>query len=182
MLQRAQDVIAAPEGGPAQRCDLLASDRGGTVEDPDGSLFEARLAYAPAEIEPGSTATFRTAVYAGPKDYDALETFGHSSTNVIDLGWFSFIARGMSWLLRAIYDFVGNWGWSIIIVTLLIKLAFYKLTETSGRSMAKMREIQPRMKANPVKKMSCHPNGLKNHVRSDHGSAGRSRANQPGKS
>ena len=53
----------------------------------------------------------------------------------------------MFWLLSKLHDFVGNWGWSIIIVTILIKLAFYKLTETSGRSMAKMRALQPRMKA-----------------------------------
>ena len=51
------------------------------------------------------------------------------------------------WVLDKIFGFVGNWGWSIVITTLLIKLAFYKLTETSGRSMAKMRKLQPRMKA-----------------------------------
>jgi len=49
--------------------------------------------------------------------------------------------------LQQVHDFVGNWGWSIILVTLLIKLAFYKLTEASGRSMAKMRKLQPRLKA-----------------------------------
>ncbi len=136
-------IIAAPEGGSAQRCDLLASDRGGTVEDPDGSLFEARLAYAPTEIEPGSTATFRTAVYAGPKDYDALETFGHSSTNVIDLGWFSFIARGMSWLLRAIYGFVGNWGVAIILLTLLVRVLLLPFVIPQFRNMAKQRALKP---------------------------------------
>ena len=136
-------IIAAPEGGPAERCDLLASDRGGTVEDPDGSLFEARLAYAPAEIEPGSTATFGTAVYAGPKDYDALETFGHSSTNVIDLGWFSFIARGMSWLLRAIYGFVGNWGVAIVLLTLLVRVLLLPFVIPQFRNMAKQRALKP---------------------------------------
>ena len=53
----------------------------------------------------------------------------------------------MFWLLSKIYAFVGNWGVAIILVTLVIKLVFYKLTETSGRSMAKMRNLQPRMKA-----------------------------------
>ena len=53
----------------------------------------------------------------------------------------------MFWLLSFVYGFVGNWGVAIIVVTFLIKLAFYKLTESSGRSMAKMRQIQPRMKA-----------------------------------
>ena len=53
----------------------------------------------------------------------------------------------MFWLLAWIHKFVGNWGWAIIGVTIVIKLVFYKLTESSGRSMAKMRELQPRMKA-----------------------------------
>ena len=53
----------------------------------------------------------------------------------------------MFWLLSRIHEFVGNWGWAIIIMTILIKLAFYKLSETSGKSMAKMRKLQPRMKA-----------------------------------
>ena len=69
---------------------MLSTNRGGTVKEPDGSLFEAKLAYAPKQIAPGATARFGTAVYAGPKDYDALQQFGHSATNVIDLGWFRF--------------------------------------------------------------------------------------------
>ena len=136
-------IIAAPDGGPAERCDLLATDRGGTVEDPDGSLFEARLVYAPAELEPGDTATFRTGVYAGPKDHDALEAFGHASTNVIDLGWFSFIARGMSWLLRAIYGFVGNWGFAIILLTLLVRVLLLPFVIPQFRNMAKQRALKP---------------------------------------
>jgi YidC/Oxa1 family membrane protein insertase len=51
------------------------------------------------------------------------------------------------WILAHIHDWVGNWGWSIMICTVLIKLVFYKLTATSGRSMAKMRKLAPRMKA-----------------------------------
>lgn len=136
-------IIAAPEGGTAERCDLLTTDRGGTVQEPDGSLFESRLAYAPAELGPGQTATFRTAVYAGPKDYDALEAFGHRSTNVIDLGWFSFIARGMSWLLRAIYGFVGNWGFAIILLTLLVRVLLLPFVVPQFKNMAKQRALKP---------------------------------------
>ena len=136
-------IIAAPEGEPGERCDLLSTDRGGTVEDPDGSLFESRLAYAPKQLAPGETATFRTAVYAGPKDYDALEAFGHGSTNVIDLGWFSFIARGMSWLLRAIYGFVGNWGVAIILLTLLVRVLLLPFVIPQFKNMAKQRALKP---------------------------------------
>ena len=138
-------IIAAPEGETAERCDLLTTDRGGTPKDPDGSLFEAELAYAPVEVGPGKTATFRTAVYAGPKDFDALEEFGHQATNVIDLGWFSFIARGMSWLLRTIYDFVGNWGLAIILLTILVRVLLLPFVIPQFRNMAKQRALKPEL-------------------------------------
>ena len=59
----------------------------------------------------------------------------------------TILAQPLFWILQKVHSYVGNWGWAIIIVTMLIKLAFYKLTATSGRSMAKMRKLQPRMKA-----------------------------------
>jgi YidC/Oxa1 family membrane protein insertase len=65
----------------------------------------------------------------------------------VDYGWLVILSQPMFWLLAWVYGFVGNWGWSIIIVTFLIKLAFYRLSQSSGRSMAKMRELQPRMKS-----------------------------------
>jgi len=136
-------IIAAPEGQTAERCDMLATERGGTLEDPDGSLFEAKLVYAPQEIGSGETATFRTAVYAGPKDYDALQEFGHLASNVIDLGWFSFIARGMSWLLRTIYGFIGNWGVAIILLTLLVRVLLLPFVIPQFRNMAKQRALKP---------------------------------------
>ena len=136
-------IVAAPAEGTAERCDLLSTDRGGTVEDPDGSLFEAQLVYAPKLVEPGQSATFGTSVYAGPKDYDALEAFGHQATNIIDLGWFSFIARGMSWLLRAIYGFVANWGVAIILLTLLVRVLLLPFVIPQFRNMAKQRALKP---------------------------------------
>jgi YidC/Oxa1 family membrane protein insertase len=136
-------IVAAPTEGTAERCDLLTTNRGGTVDDPDGSLFESKLAYAPQQVAPGESVAFRTSVYAGPKDHDALEAFGHRATNVIDLGWFSFIARGMSWLLRAIYGFVGNWGLAIILLTLLVRVLLLPFVIPQFRNMAKQRALKP---------------------------------------
>jgi YidC/Oxa1 family membrane protein insertase len=65
----------------------------------------------------------------------------------VDYGKLTILADPLFWLLRQVHRFVQNWGLAIIIVTILLKLAFYKLTEMSGRSMAKMRVISPRMKA-----------------------------------
>ncbi|MEM7436490.1 MAG: membrane protein insertase YidC [Myxococcota bacterium] len=136
-------IIAAPEGQTGERCDLLSSDRGGTREDPDGSLFEATLTMPSVDIPAGGTTTFRTAVYAGPKDFDALKGFGHQATNVIDLGWFSFIARGMSSLLRTIYNFVGNWGLAIILLTILVRVLLLPFVVPQFRNMAKQRALKP---------------------------------------
>jgi YidC/Oxa1 family membrane protein insertase len=136
-------MIAAPEGGTAERCDMLTTNRGGTPDDPEGTLFEARLAYGSRRIDAGEAAVFRASMYAGPKDYDALQRFGHGATNVIDLGWFSFIARGMSWLLRAIYGFVGNWGVAIILLTLLVRVLLLPFVIPQFRSMAKQRALKP---------------------------------------
>jgi YidC/Oxa1 family membrane protein insertase len=82
-------------------------------------------------------------VYAGPKDVDALEKFGHQTSNVIDLGWFSFIARGMSWLLRTIYGFIGNWGLAIILLTLLVRVLLLPFVIPQFRNMAKQRALKP---------------------------------------
>jgi YidC/Oxa1 family membrane protein insertase len=65
----------------------------------------------------------------------------------VDYGVLTLLAQPLFWLLSRVHDLVGNWGWAIVLVTVLIKLAFYKLTATSGRSMAKMRKLQPRIKA-----------------------------------
>jgi YidC/Oxa1 family membrane protein insertase len=91
---------------------------------------------------------YRITLFVGPKLQDQLTAAGPKLERAVDygatLGW---IARPLFWLLSAVERYVGNWGWAIVIVTFLIKLAFYRLTAASGRSMAKMRRVQPRMKA-----------------------------------
>jgi YidC/Oxa1 family membrane protein insertase len=91
---------------------------------------------------------YRLTLFVGPKLQDQLAAAGPKLERAVDygatLGW---IARPLFWLLSAVERYVGNWGWAIVIVTFLIKLAFYRLTAASGRSMAKMRRVQPRMKA-----------------------------------
>ncbi len=98
-------------------------------------------------VRPGSEFVFETSAFVGPKLQNQLEELDDSLKLTVDYGWLTIISQPLFWLLSWVYEFVGNWGVAIIVVTVLIKLAFYKLTEASGRSMAKMREIQPRMKA-----------------------------------
>jgi YidC/Oxa1 family membrane protein insertase len=98
-------------------------------------------------VEPGGEHTFTTTAFVGPKLQAQLEEIAESLKLTVDYGWLTIISQPLFWLLDLVYSFVSNWGVAIILVTVLIKGAFYKLTEASGRSMAKMREIQPRMKA-----------------------------------
>ena len=99
------------------------------------------------EVAIGSEKTFTTIAFVGPKMQSQLEAIDEKLKLTVDYGWLTIISQPLFWLLSFVFTYVGNWGVAIILVTLLIKLAFYKLTESSGRSMAKMRNLQPRMKA-----------------------------------
>ena len=98
-------------------------------------------------VAPNESHTFETTLFVGPKLQSQLEEVSPTLKLTVDYGWLTILSEPLFWLLSKVHGFVGNWGLAIILVTILIKLVFYKLTETSGRSMAKMREIQPRMKA-----------------------------------
>jgi len=98
-------------------------------------------------VAPGTEATFREQLFVGPKLQEQLEGIAPGLELTVDYGKLTLLAKPLFWLLGQVYQLVGNWGWTIIIVTLLIKAAFYKLAETSGRSMARMRKLQPRMQA-----------------------------------
>ncbi|NOX09347.1 MAG: membrane protein insertase YidC [Gammaproteobacteria bacterium] len=99
------------------------------------------------KIEDGGEFSFKRKLYIGPKDQDKLVTIAEGLELTVDYGVFTVIAQPIFWLLKNIHSMVGNWGWSIILLTVLIKGIFYKLSETSYRSMANMRRITPRLKA-----------------------------------
>ena len=98
-------------------------------------------------ISPGQKSSMFSTLYAGPKLQNELEKISHGLDLTIDYGVLTFISKPLFWLLDKIHSFVGNWGWAIIILTLLIKLAFYKLSETSYRSMAKMKQFSPKIQS-----------------------------------
>jgi YidC/Oxa1 family membrane protein insertase len=90
-------------------------------------------------------ATFK--LFVGPKLQDQLQGVGGDLERTVDYGITTPLAQPLFWLLATVEGWVQNWGVAIILVTILIKLVFYKLTAMSGRSMAKLRKIGPRMKA-----------------------------------
>ncbi len=98
-------------------------------------------------VAPGDRKTFSEQLFVGPKLQKQLEKITPSLKLTVDYGWLTIISQPLFWLLSKVHNLVGNWGLAIIFVTIMIKMAFYKLTQASGRSMAKMRNLQPRMKA-----------------------------------
>jgi YidC/Oxa1 family membrane protein insertase len=98
------------------------------------------------EIAPGASANFHEKLYIGPKLQAQLAETAPNLQRTVDYGRLWFIAEPLFAALSWIHGVVGNWGWTIIIVTALIKLIFYPLSQASGRSMAKMRSVGPRMK------------------------------------
>lgn len=100
-----------------------------------------------ADAPPGASFNYALKLFVGPKIQQQLRETANELELTVDYGILTILAKPLFWALDNIHDWVGNWGWSIVLVTVLIRLLFYKLTEMSGRSMAKMRKIAPRMKA-----------------------------------
>ncbi|MEX0732580.1 MAG: membrane protein insertase YidC [Aquisalimonadaceae bacterium] len=96
-------------------------------------------------VAAGDSGDFSTRLYVGPKEQDRLDAAAPALRLTVDYGWLTIISRPLFIALDWIHSVVGNWGLSIILLTLAIKLVFYKLSETSFRSMARMRKMQPRM-------------------------------------
>ena len=98
-------------------------------------------------IAAGETGVLRLTLFAGPKIQERLDRIAPHLERTVDYGWLWLIAEPLFWLLQWIHSFIGNWGWSIIVLTMLIKLAFFHLSATSYKSMARMRKLQPRIMA-----------------------------------
>ena len=98
-------------------------------------------------IAPGKTSTFSHKVYLGPKTQKEIEKIAEGLSLTVDYGIFWFLAKPLYWLLDYINMFTKNWGWSIVLVTVFLKLLFFKLSAAGYRSMANMRRVQPRLVA-----------------------------------
>jgi YidC/Oxa1 family membrane protein insertase len=96
-------------------------------------------------VAPGSQQEIKSELFVGPKLQNVLEETAPGLELSVDYGWLTIIAKPLFWVLDKLHGLVGNWGWSIILLTILIKLAFYKLSEASYKSMANMKRVAPRM-------------------------------------
>ncbi|HAM50730.1 MAG TPA: hypothetical protein DCP92_08580 [Nitrospiraceae bacterium] len=84
-------------------------------------------------------------MYAGPKDYDRLQALHVSLEHVIDFGFFSILARPLFWVLKFFYKFLGNYGWAIVLLTIIVRIPFIPLINKGQKSMRKMQELQPKL-------------------------------------
>lgn len=96
-------------------------------------------------VAPGSQAQISAQFYTGPKDTQKLETISPYLDLTVDYGWLWWIAKPLFTVLDWLHGFLNNWGLAIIALTIIIKAAFFKLSATSYRSMAKMRKLSPKM-------------------------------------
>ena len=96
-------------------------------------------------VDAGQKGEVGARFYAGPKDQYSLMEISPFLELSVDYGWLWWVAQPLFWLLTKIHSFVGNWGVAIILLTVLIKAVFFKLSATSYRSMANMRRVQPKL-------------------------------------
>jgi YidC/Oxa1 family membrane protein insertase len=118
---------------------------GGVTVKMDRGYVENVISSPRVVIAPGETSSLSYKLYFGPKDLDILKAQGSQLEKVIDLGWFSAVAKPLLYCMKFLYRYVHNYGIAIIIITVLIKIIFYPLTYKSYKSMKDMQKLQPKM-------------------------------------
>lgn len=111
----------------------------------DTNLYSAGMITAVGAIAPGQTKAVDTRLFVGPQAEKVLENIAPGLELVKDYGWLTMLAKPLYWLMEKIHGFVNNWGWSIVLLVVLLKAAFYWLNAMAYRSMAKMKAINPRI-------------------------------------
>ncbi|MCB1906720.1 MAG: membrane protein insertase YidC [Rhodocyclaceae bacterium] len=108
-------------------------------------LYAAGVILPLGDIASGQDGSITVPMYSGPQEQDKLEGIAPGLDLVVDYGWLTVIAAPLFWLLEWFHKLTGNWGWAIILVTVMIKAAFFPLSAASYKSMAKMRTLGPRL-------------------------------------
>lgn len=110
-----------------------------------GPLHVMGFVYPATQVQPGETAEVSARAYVGPKIIERLEEVAPNLDRTVDFGFLFFIALPLFLILDWFYGLVGNWGVAIILLTVLVKAVFFKLSATSYRSMARMRAVAPQL-------------------------------------
>lgn len=113
----------------------------------DKHLYAIGSIVAVGEVAPGAEKIVDSTLYVGPQDQRRLEYIAPNLDLVVDYGWLTFLAKPIYWLLAFLQGLVGNWGWAIVLLTVLVKAILYPISAAGYKSMARMRDVAPRMKA-----------------------------------
>lgn len=111
----------------------------------DTNQYAVSMLLPVGEIAPQASTTINSQLFAGPQEEKKLEEIAPGLELVKDYGWFAIFAKPLFWLLEKLYGLIGNWGWAIVALTVLVKGAFFPLQATAYKSMAKMKVITPKM-------------------------------------
>ena len=111
------------------------------------NLYAARTVEAVGEVAPGSTATVDSHLWVGPQDQKAMAALAPGLETVVDYGWLTIIAKPLFSLMTWLHGLLGNWGWTIVALTVIIKAVFFPLAAASYKSMARMKRVAPRLQA-----------------------------------
>ncbi len=121
--------------------------RSNEVLEVQKNLYAARTIEAVGEIAPGAAARVDSHLWVGPQDQKAMAALAPGLELVVDYGWLTIIAKPLFTLMTWLHSILGNWGWTIVALTVLIKALFYPLAAASYRSMARMKQVAPRLQA-----------------------------------
>ncbi|MDR1889091.1 MAG: membrane protein insertase YidC [Zoogloeaceae bacterium] len=113
--------------------------------DVEHSLFTAGIILPVDPIASGAKGAISVPLFAGPQEQTTLKAVAPGLNLVVDYGWLHIIAAPIFWVLEFINKLVGNWGWSIVALTVLIKILFFPLSAASYKSMARMRTMTPKL-------------------------------------
>lgn len=124
---------------------LTETKNGEVTIQKKASVIENRLRSPILTVPAGQVISLNYFSYLGPLDYQILNDAGHDLVKAVDLGFFAILAKPLFHVLKFFYNYVGNYGWAIILLTVVIKLIFWPLTDKSYKSMKAMQNLQPEM-------------------------------------
>jgi len=113
----------------------------------DNNLYAIGVVQPLGSIAPGATVTNDAKLYSGPQISKQLEAVTPGLELVKDYGWLTIIAKPLFWVMDNIHKMIGNWGWTIVVFTIVLKLAFFPLSAAGFRSMAKVKQVTPKLQA-----------------------------------
>jgi YidC/Oxa1 family membrane protein insertase len=109
------------------------------------NLYAIAMVVPMGEVAPGSSKVLQSTLFAGPQEENKLAALAPGLDLVKDYGWFTILSKPLFWLLDHLHNVLGNWGWSIVALVVLLKIAFYWLNASAYRSMAKMKAVAPKV-------------------------------------